>query len=110
MFMVMAWSESGGASQQENKGGQLMAKQIEKRDLSLWKLRSHLFVYFQSTSAKTNQAKEKDFCLFAGKESSMSSFDFLKSTITFNGNVEKNLLCQESNSRPGLVFIKHGRS
>lgn len=34
-FMVMALSESGGASQQGNESGQLMAKQIERRDLSL---------------------------------------------------------------------------
>lgn len=38
----------------------------------------------------------------------MSSFQFIKSSITFNGNVEKNPLCQESNGRPGLVFIKNG--
>jgi len=44
--MIMALSERGGASQQESEGGQLMAKQIERRGLSLWKLHSHLFVYF----------------------------------------------------------------
>lgn len=43
MFMVMALSESGGANQQENEGGQLMAKQIER----LVPLKMvHLFVYF----------------------------------------------------------------
>lgn len=38
----------------------------------------------------------------------MSSFEFIKSSIAFNGDVEKNLSCQESSDRPGLVFIKNG--
>lgn len=43
MFMAMALSKSGRANQQENEGGQLMAKQTER--LVPLKM-MHLFVYF----------------------------------------------------------------
>lgn len=45
-FMVTALSESSGARQWENEGEQLMAKWLERSDLSLWKLHFHLFVCF----------------------------------------------------------------
>lgn len=83
----MALSQSA-ASQWENEGGQLMAKQIERRDSSLKIMLS--FICLSSVDhCKNRPGKGKDICLSAAKESSMTCSEFITGSIAFNENVEK---------------------
>lgn len=88
-FMIVALSQSA-ASQWENKGRQLMAKQIERRDSSLKiTLSSICLSSVNHCKNRPGKGKYMSICLSAAKESSVTWSEFITGSITFNENAEK---------------------